>query len=347
LQLVETLIDNGYSASKGYHLSEGRLGSFRADAEKGKYKGYALVVSEMDRLSRQGIGETRDLLTRFTKAGLEIHIAQTNRVIRSTEDVVTELLNVLESHGAAEYSRKLSERIGKAWAAKKRNADRKVVTSIVPLWLEVVDGKIVKKPEQVEIVREMFRLAAMGLGAKMIAQKINGGLPLSTIRKTLANRAVLGEYQPCRYVNRKRVPDGEPVTDYYPAIITPSQWAAARVEVDRKNPMPNDSRRFCTKNANADNLFTGLLFDVSSKPARTLFFQAKSARFRQKAKLVSAHDRHQHRESNRFPYAKFEQAFLGYLKDLDWRSITARGKSDEEIEMEKQLDAIGIIATPI
>jgi DNA invertase Pin-like site-specific DNA recombinase len=120
LDLVDILIDDGYSASKGYHLSEGRLGSFRADAEKGKYKGFALVVSEMDRLSRQGITETRDLLTRFTKAGVEIHITQTNRVIRSGEDVVTEILNVLESHGAAEYSRKLSERIGKAWAAKKR-----------------------------------------------------------------------------------------------------------------------------------------------------------------------------------------------------------------------------------
>jgi hypothetical protein len=71
--------------------------------------------------------------------------------------------------------RKLRERVTRAWTAKKRNADNKIVTSNTPFCLEVVDGKIVKKPEQVKIVREMFRLATLALGAKKIAQKINVG----------------------------------------------------------------------------------------------------------------------------------------------------------------------------
>lgn len=87
----------------------------------------------------------------------------------------------------------------KAWAAKKRAADAKVLTANVPFWLQVADGKIVKIPEQAKLVREMFRLAALGLGAKKIAQKINGGLAISTITKTLANRATIGEYQPSSF----------------------------------------------------------------------------------------------------------------------------------------------------
>jgi DNA invertase Pin-like site-specific DNA recombinase len=338
LKIEKTLIDDGYSASNGDHLLKGKLGTFLAEAKKGKHKGDALVVSELDRLSRQGIRETRKLIDSFTENGVEIHITQTGRIIRDSEDLFTDILNSLESHGAAEYSRKLSERISKAWAGKKRNADSKVVTANVPFWLKVEDGKITPIPAEVKILREMFRLAALGLGAKKIALKINGGLAISTIQKTLANRATVGEYQPCRYVNGKRVPDGEPVTDYYPAVIKPSLWAAARAEIDRKNRMPNDSRRFCSKNDSADNLFTGLLYNATTRPARTLFFQAKNAKSYHSAMLVSAHDRDTHRKSNRLRYADFETAFLEFLKDLDWQSIANEGKSDEETQLEKQLN---------
>jgi DNA invertase Pin-like site-specific DNA recombinase len=335
LNLVEILVDDGFSASKGHHISKGKFGSV-FPANLAKYKNHALIVEELDRLDRRGIEETRELLATILRAGIEIHVTQENRVIRDTNDFISALLNLVQSHGAADYSRKLSQRIGKAWAAKKRNADNKVVTANVPFWLQVVDGKVVEIPEQAKIVREMFRLAALGLGAKKIALKINGGLAISTIQKTLANRAIIGEYQPCRYVNGKRVPDGHPVTDYYPAIIKPSAWAAARAEINRKNRMPNDSRRFCSKNERADNLFSGLLFDATTQPVRSLFFQKKN--LGHNAVLVSAYDRQDHRKSNRLPYAEFETAFLEFLRDLDWQSIANEGKSDEETQLEKQLD---------
>jgi recombinase len=195
----------------------------------------------------------------------------------------------------------------------------------------------VEIPAQVAVVREMFRLAALGLGSKKIALQINSGLAIATIQKTLASRATLGEYQPHRVVNGKRLPDGDPIAGYYPAIISPSEWAAARAEIDRKNTMPDGRRQFCSKNDRADNLFTGLLFDVTDKPERTLVFQKKQAGHN--AVLVSAYDRLDHRKSHRFPYAKFERAFLELLKDLDWKAIADKGKSDDEIQLQKRLDA--------
>jgi DNA invertase Pin-like site-specific DNA recombinase len=39
LDIIETMLDDGYSASKGHHLSHGKLGKILADAEAGKFKG--------------------------------------------------------------------------------------------------------------------------------------------------------------------------------------------------------------------------------------------------------------------------------------------------------------------
>src|SRR5262245_34323178 len=156
LELAETLIDDGCSAFKGEHLSRGNFGRFLAEADKGKYRGYALVVEQMDRLSRQGISETGDLLKRILKAGLEVHISQTNRVIRSLDDITTALLNVLESWTAEEYSRKLRERVGSAWKAKKRNGPNGVsITALLPAWLSGKTGEPIQvNEERAEIVRE-------------------------------------------------------------------------------------------------------------------------------------------------------------------------------------------------
>lgn len=42
LKLVKTVKDEGKSAFKGEHLSEGNLGQFLAEADKGSYRGHAL-----------------------------------------------------------------------------------------------------------------------------------------------------------------------------------------------------------------------------------------------------------------------------------------------------------------
>jgi DNA invertase Pin-like site-specific DNA recombinase len=115
--LVEILIDDGFSASKGHHISKGKFGSVFL-ANLAKYKGYVLIVEDLDRLDRRGIEETRELLAQILRARIEIHVTQENRVIRDTNDFISALLNLVQSHGAADYSRKLSQRIGKAWALR-------------------------------------------------------------------------------------------------------------------------------------------------------------------------------------------------------------------------------------
>ena len=86
LDLRETFMDEGFSASKGHHLSHGKLGQILADVDSGKYRGFAMVVEKMDRFSRLGIDETRTLTRRLIKGGMELHLAGTGRIIRDLDD---------------------------------------------------------------------------------------------------------------------------------------------------------------------------------------------------------------------------------------------------------------------
>jgi hypothetical protein len=86
LAVERVLVDEGKSAYKGHHLSNGELGKFLAEADKGTYRGYAFLVEEQDRLSRQGIMATFAVVGRLLEAGLEIHVTEKNLAIRSFED---------------------------------------------------------------------------------------------------------------------------------------------------------------------------------------------------------------------------------------------------------------------
>jgi DNA invertase Pin-like site-specific DNA recombinase len=343
LSLAETLVDDGYSAFKNDHILNGKLGRYLAEVDTGRHRGSALLIEYLDRLSRLGITETFALIGRLRAGGVELHETGTHRVIRSLDDLGTSIVTLVDSYQAQEYSRKLSERIGRGWAAKKANASRgKVVTKNVPAWLAVVDGRIVEN-EKAAILRDAFRLAGLGIGAKNILRQLNGaladgskGYSLSWLSRSLCNRAVLGEYQPCHYVNGRRVPVGEPVPNYFPAIITQSEWEAARTEIDRKNRIPADKRhRGGDRHTDrAKNLFTGLLKDVTWQPERGMGFQEVGGI----AYLHSAWS--PNRKSNRLHYKKFETAFLGFLHDLDWQSVAGQSESDEEKAARAELETV-------
>jgi DNA invertase Pin-like site-specific DNA recombinase len=338
LTIVETLIDDGFSASKGYHISRGKFGKVFLD-HLPKYKGYALIVEEMDRLDRRGIKKTRKLVDQITEAGIEVHVTQTGRVIRDTEDLITDILNSLESHGAAEYSRKLRERVGKAWQTKKvaLATTGELLTRNLPFWLDVDDGKIVKRKDQVAIVKRVFELAASGLGSRKIRDVMNGAkLTPSWINKVLASRTVLGEFRPHRYDNGKRVPDGEILFDYYPRIVSDELWRYARTEVDRRSR--NDKGRVyplggARNSDKADNLFSGLLYDQRERP---MWYQKKSGNTN--GFLVSAGN--MGKPYYRIRCDRFEAValdFFGSTELVDWDVVVKSGNDPELTAKELRL----------
>jgi Recombinase len=117
--------------------------------------------------------------------------------------------------------------------------------STCPGWLALSEDRtsFVFLPDRASVVRRIFEMSASGLGGYTIAKELAaknvpafGPSPKwdqSTIHNMLCNRATIGEYQPKRFagnhaVPRKRIPAGDIVKNYYPAVIDEALFKAAQ-----------------------------------------------------------------------------------------------------------------------
>lgn len=213
-----------------------------------------MLVDSFDRLSRERPMDAVGLLCDICRAGITIVTLNDRRRFdpdTPMEQIMWAVMAFSTAHNESlEKSRKL-----KAVRQKERNAAReflKPFSPVGPHWLRLEsipqerrrpDGPThewVEIPKRVELMREIFELKASGLGYVAIARKLNArGEPTprgrrnsngdivsvwteATIGDLLYNRAVLGEYAP-HTGHRKagpRTPDGPPVPNFYPAIIT-------------------------------------------------------------------------------------------------------------------------------
>src|SRR5258708_16229179 len=228
LELDEDLsiADEGLSGYKGHNVEKGSLGHFLNEVKAGKIPtGTALIIENLDRLSRQGIDATTDLLKQLTKSGIDVHVIAINRVLKAgfTNSLVDYMLIGVQADLAFQESNKKSERIGSAWAAKRERIGKtgELYTRNIPEWLTVEDGKIVEVPEVVSIVREAFRMGANGIGVDNITRAIGSQFSRSWFARLLNDRSVLGEFQP-------KSPGR--LCDYFPQVVSPSQFDAVRLQ---------------------------------------------------------------------------------------------------------------------
>ena len=340
LHIVENFIDDGFSASTGRHLSHGKLGKILRDVDSGNYRGFALIVEKMDRFSRLGIEETRQLMRRLIKNGVTLHLAGTDRIVQSLDDLPSVILDAVESYGAKLYSDNLRVNVQRGMDRLKDKAAQGIVISRnLPWWLTVVGretvGTKVKNPgkfdtitDRVALVREVYRLAALGLGCQRIAQQLGNALQgrsVSWVTRTLRDRSVLGEFTPS---------GREPITNYYPAIVTQTEFDAvqALLNVRRQGGKLKGGN---THSHEAQNLFSGLIIDLSVRPSRPMTYQRVS-HWQYLSTAFSSTNRAQHRLS----YDKFEFAFLGFLADLNWREVAGHTKSAELDAVESVLNKV-------
>jgi hypothetical protein len=85
----------------------------------------------------------------------------------------------------------------------------------------------------------------------------------------LRNRATIGEHQPKRIRNGKRVPDGDPIPGFYPAAIDESLFDAAQEA--RQNNLASGRGR---KGKPLTNLFRGI--PTCAYCASRVLFKSKS-----------------------------------------------------------------------
>ena len=246
LTLIDEQADKGVSAYKGANSDEGALSEIIRRAKEGHYaKGTVLIVESLDRISRQEINKALRLFLQILESGLDIVTLSDGekRYRHDNNQPMDLMLSIFILSRAHEESETKSKRISASWSNKRDKARKQgePMTAICPNWLEFRNGKYEIIEERADFIRLIFRFSLeFNLGSQAIATEFNnsgvkpwgisqkrnktGLWGKSYITKILQNPAVYGCYQPCKKVGGKRVPTGEELHDYYPAVIDKSTF---------------------------------------------------------------------------------------------------------------------------
>lgn len=354
LLLDDSLQDLGISAWKGRNFKTGALGRFLAMVESGQIpRGSYLLIESLDRLSREAVPDALTLFMAIINAGIVIVTLGEDRQIYSRDrlngDWTKLIIGLAVMSRGHEESQTKSERIS-AVAKRKRELAREGkghITGITPAW---IDAKRIDTSryeftlnQHAETVKAIYEMATRGVGATVIARKLNAdGVPAfkskdgwyqSVIKALLTRQDVIGIFQPHRMQDGKRVPDGDLITDYFPAAIDKNLFL--RVQAMRSNPGKPGR-----KGNTFANLFTGLCHCAHCGGPMTM----KMSRIKGNENgryLVCANYVRGHRcvDGNRhFRYEPLEAAILDHVKEIDLAETLQTARFDDaQREMDKKI----------
>lgn len=257
--IAEGRYDRGVSAGYGANVTKGELGTFIRQVQDGQIaEGSILLVEDQDRFSRDDPTVALHYLTGLTMAGIIVIYTVNGRVIRTGADF-TNLIEPLVNAGRARGENRKREEYGDARIVKSLAAARSKntpITSNGPAWLHmpsVVESRITGAPREWQIVehhaatvRRIFDLAINGNGKHTIARILNEenvpafrgkrGWHYATVLMVLKSESVIGSYQPMTWkkevrAKTKRQPNGDPILNYYPAIIDHATWVRAQAAI--------------------------------------------------------------------------------------------------------------------
>lgn len=275
LELVSSrdylFFDKGRSAFRAKHLDDtGELARFLAYVEDGTVpSGSTLIVESLDRLSRERV---KDALPRFLdllNKGIRVYTSADGKLYTSDYNELDLIISIVHMSRAHSESSLKGERVSKAWKNKQALArsEKKPLGRACPYWLIYSDGQYQPLEDRVAVVKRIFELAIEGYGHRAIAKILNeesipvfgstrrnvsGKWGSSSTCKILSNRALLGEYQPTGLVDGLRKPLGEPVADFFPAVITEVEFYSAQASRVSRNVSK------ATKNTKNFNIWQGI-----------------------------------------------------------------------------------------
>ncbi|MBT4285785.1 MAG: recombinase family protein [Deltaproteobacteria bacterium] len=369
----KSYVDEGLSAYSGKHTSEGYLGKFlKMIKDGGIPKGTTLVIENLDRLSRQNITKALSQFLSIIDAGVSIHTLmdkQTYSIENIEKNQGMLFLSIGQMYRAHDESEAKSKRLKEVWEQKRKNAlELKMpTTGRLPLWLKLNRKTMTIEtiPQRAAIIQRIFYMAENGKGATTIIKTFNAekiepwGNPklnnrakqwhTSYITKIIKNKAVYGEYQPCRSlevdvngkskIKSKQV--GDPIANYYPTVI--SEELFNKVQYIRSCNRHSNGRIGKNK-----NLFTGLAFcgycggtfvsaDRIKKEKTLRYLCCNNARLNNgcSQKLTS------------FPKIELEKAVLTYISEITINDLLVNGKDEKVLKLKTKESELFNIKTQI
>src|SRR5262249_24632428 len=125
-------------------------------------RGSFLVIENLDRLSRDDVVPATHLLLSVLVAGVKVvQLAPRELVLTDKSGMGDVMMAVIElSRGHGESAIK-SERVGAAWANKRKAArEGGILTHRLPAWVEERAGRLRLVPDRAATVKRIFALAA-------------------------------------------------------------------------------------------------------------------------------------------------------------------------------------------
>jgi len=333
VRLLEAMSHIG-SAFKGLHRQNpdtNDLARFLAMVESGEVKaGTFLIIEALDRLTREEVPEALELVLGIMRKGIRIAQLLPVETIydsASCREPMKIMMMIMELSRGNSESKMKSDRVGLAWAKKKANAKHRIpLGKNCPQWLTLVGDHYEPVPAKVKAVLEIFRLCREGYGLCSIVKELKKqNIPnisrsgkdwcVSYVDLILNGRAVLGEYQLMRATGKKkaRIPTGEVVQGYYPAIMKENDWLVAQSAIQARK---SKAGRPATKES---NIFAGLL---KSAHGGTVGLKA-NGKYRNLMPYQATQGYDIPRTS--FPLEIFENLFLSKLEEIRVADILPKG----------------------
>lgn len=251
------LVDRGKSAYCREGLDEYALGEFIKLIGTRVPVNSFLLIENLDRLSRERPRVAMMLFCQILEK--KVHIVQLDPLHvfwhDREDDEAYDLDRANRGFDRAHNDSKLrSKRIGAAWAEKRKNAGRAIVTRRLPGWVRFNEatGKLEAIDERAAVVKAIFAMALDGRGTYQIARELNAQKVPSwrvptkafrgkaaakrwvtaTVRGILDSASVTGRYQPMRGSRVRGRPrpqaDGPPVENYYPRVVADETFESVR-----------------------------------------------------------------------------------------------------------------------
>lgn len=353
------LHDLGVSAYRGRNLETGGLGRFLTAIREGKIgRGSYLLVESMDRLSRQAPTKALEPFLAVINSGITLVTMKPLEVFTAeTTDFYRLLMALTEMQRSHEESAVKSHRLRSVWASKRLAAGQKKLTARCPSWLRLKPDRTGFETieERAAVVRRIFDEAASGIGTFTIVRRLNekgvptfmgkGGWQNSTVNKILSSAAAIGTFQPNRMESGRRTPYGDPIPNYFPAIVRQEVFEAAqRGRLERKTNPNNETGKSGSggpKGRHFANLFSKLaVCDYCSKP---MHYQNKGLPPKGQSYLVCSNvlQKKGCRMSGRWRYDQFESTFLSFVEQLDLASLVRSSEhSSKRSELAFQVEAL-------
>ena len=283
--------DHAVSAYRGLNLSkEAALGKFIECVENKQIaEGSILLLEKLDRFSRNEVDLAYTTFSRLIRQKIKIVTLEPEFEINENNfnDMSTIFSVIVQMVNANASSKNLSHRLGHFWNIRRKQAseNKKKLCSKCPSWLKYNKDKDIFEviEEKAEAVKYIFARTNEGIGQVHISKEMYLKYPPITkdtdikifdeeteeihktgkksahwnksyIHKILHDRSVIGEFQAYSFdEKKKRKKIGDPVENYFPAIISNELFDKAQISI---------SKRIHIKGPNGDyvNILSGLVY---------------------------------------------------------------------------------------